>query len=356
MSKYVLVTGGAGYIGSHTCIELSKAGYNYVIIDNFSNSSLATIDRINLITGREVKFVNADASHKEAVERVFEDYEIDSVMHFAGYKAVGESVSIPMTYYKNNIDCLLTVCEAMIKHNVKKFIFSSSATVYRSDNSMPVDENGILGCTNPYGWTKLMIEQMLRDLYISDNEWSIILLRYFNPIGAHKSGLIGEEPKGIPNNLVPYIAQVASAKLKELHVFGRDYPTKDGSGIRDYIHVIDLAKGHINALDYIQNNKGVEAINLGTGRGYSVLEVVRAFEKACSKTIPYIIENRRPGDIAVCCANVEKAKRLLGWRAELGIKDMCEDMWRWETNRIKRNDYAENRADIKEYREIMYGL
>lgn len=333
MMKYVLVTGGAGYIGSHTCIELSKAGYDYIIIDNFCNSSLKTIDRIKQITGREVKYINADARNKEVIDHLFDDYEIDSVMHFAGYKSVSESVMIPIAYYKNNIDCLLTICEAMIKHNVKKIIFSSSATVYKSDNSMPVDENGILGCTNPYGWTKLMIEQMLKDLYISDNEWSIVLLRYFNPIGAHKSGLIGEEPKGIPNNLVPYIAQVASARLKELHVFGGDYPTKDGSGVRDYIHVVDLAKGHINALNYIQNNKGIEAINLGTGKGYSVYEVVRAFEEACGKTIPYVIESRRPGDIAVCYANVEKAAKILGWHAELGIEEMCEDTWRWEMNR-----------------------
>ena len=333
MMKYILVTGGAGYIGSHTCVELSNAGYDYIIIDNFCNSSIKTIDRISEITGREVKYINADARNKEVIDRIFDNYEIDSVMHFAGYKAVSESVTIPITYYRNNIDCLLTVCEAMIKHNVKKIIFSSSATVYKSENSMPVDENGILGCTNPYGWTKLMIEQMLKDLYVSDNEWSIALLRYFNPIGAHKSGLLGEEPKGIPNNLVPYIAQVASAKLKQLHVFGGDYPTKDGSGIRDYIHVVDLAKGHINALRYIQKNKGIEAINLGTGKGYSVYEVVRAFEKACGKTIPYVIESRRPGDIAVCFANVEKADKLLGWHAELGIEEMCEDMWRWETNR-----------------------
>ena len=331
--KYILVTGGAGYIGSHTCVELSNAGYDYIIIDNFCNSSIKTIDRISEITGREVKYINADARNKEVIDHVFDNYEIDSVMHFAGYKAVSESVTIPITYYRNNIDCLLTVCEAMIKHNVKKIIFSSSATVYKGENSMPVDENGILGCTNPYGWTKLMIEQILKDLYVSDNEWSIVLLRYFNPIGAHKSGLLGEEPKGIPNNLVPYIAQVASEKLKQLHVFGGDYPTKDGSGIRDYIHVVDLAKGHINALKYIQNNKGIEAINLGTGKGYSVYEVVRAFEKACGKTIPYVIESRRPGDNAVCFANVEKADKLLGWHAELGIEEMCEDMWRWETNR-----------------------
>lgn len=333
MSKYVLVTGGAGYIGSHTCVELSNAGYDYIIIDNFCNSSIKTIDRIKQITGREVKYVNADARNSEVVERLFEDYEIDSVMHFAGHKSVSESVAMPIAYYKNNIDCLLTICEAMIKHNVKKIIFSSSATVYRSENSMPVDENGILGCTNPYGRTKLMIEQMLKDLYISDNEWSIVLLRYFNPIGAHKSGLLGEEPKGIPNNLVPYIAQVASSKLKELHVFGGDYPTKDGSGIRDYIHVVDLAKGHIDALNYIRNNKGIEAINLGTGKGYSVYEVVQAFEQASGKAIPYVIENRRPGDIAVCFANVEKADKILGWHAELGIIEMCEDMWRWESNR-----------------------
>lgn len=333
MGKYVLVTGGAGYIGSHACVELSKAGYDYIIIDNFYNSSLKTIDRINQITGREVKYIDADVRNKEVVERVFQDYEIESVMHFAGYKAVGESVLIPVTYYRNNIDCLLTICEAMIKYKVKKMIFSSSATVYRSDNAMPVDENGMLGCTNPYGWTKLMLEQMLKDLYVSDNEWSIVLLRYFNPIGAHKSGLIGEEPKGIPNNLVPYIAQVASARLKELHVYGADYPTRDGSGIRDYIHVVDLAKGHIDALNYIQNNKGIEAINLGTGVGYSVFEVVQAFEEASGKDIPYVIGNRRPGDIAVCIANVEKAEKMLGWHSELGIDEMCKDIWRWETNR-----------------------
>ncbi len=333
MGKYVLVTGGAGYIGSHTCVELSKAGYDYIIIDNFCNSNIKTIDRIHQITGREVTYINADVKNKEAVERIFQDHEIDAVIHFAGYKAVGESVLIPITYYRNNIDCLLTICEAMIKHNVKKMIFSSSATVYRSDNPMPVHEEGILGCTNPYGWTKLMLEQMLKDLYVSDNAWSIVLLRYFNPVGAHISGLIGEEPKGIPNNLVPYIAQVASARLKELHVFGGDYPTKDGSGIRDYIHVVDLAKGHIHALDYIQNKKGIEAINLGTGVGYSVLEVAQAFEKASGKAIPYVMESRRPGDIAICIANVEKAMRILGWHAEFGIDEMCKDTWKWEKNR-----------------------
>ncbi len=356
MNKYVLVTGGAGYIGSHTCVELSDAGYDYVIIDNFSNSSVKTIDRIKQITGREVKYINADARNQDAVDRIFEDYEIDSVMHFAGYKAVGESVMMPITYYRNNIDCLLTVCASMIKHDVKRIIFSSSATVYRSENSMPVDENGMLGCTNPYGWTKFMLEQILRDLYNSDNEWSIVLLRYFNPIGAHKSGLIGEEPKGIPNNLVPYIAQVASAKLKELHVFGGDYPTKDGSGIRDYIHVVDLAKGHIEALNYVHHNKGIEAINLGTGNGYSVFEVVRAFENICGKALPYVIDNRRPGDIAVCYANVEKAYKILGWHAELGIKEMCEDVWRWETNRTNWNEFIENRVELEEYREKIYGL
>ncbi len=329
----ILVTGGAGFIGSHACVELHDAGYDFVIADNFSNSSPEMVDRLGKITGSKINCVTADVSDKAAMTHIFEVYDITAAIHFAGYKAVGESVKIPLSYYKNNIECTLALCEVMAKHNVKKLIFSSSATVYKSDNEMPLDESSPLGCTNPYGWTKYMIEQILRDLCSADDDWSVALLRYFNPVGAHKSGLIGEMPSGIPNNLMPYISNVASGKLEKLNVFGDDYPTPDGTGIRDYIHVVDLAKGHVRALDYINKHSGSEAINLGTGTGYSVLEVINAFEKATGKKIPYEITKRRPGDIAVTYAKTDKAKKLLGWQAELLLEDMCKDAWRWESTR-----------------------
>ena len=331
----ILVTGGTGFIGSHTCVELILSGYDIVIADNFFNSNPEMANRIELITEKKIRCIKADVSDKIALNKIFVEHKIDAVIHFAGYKAVGESVNKPLSYYRNNIDSTLTLCEVMQEHKVKKFIFSSSATVYKSDNKMPLDEDAALGCTNPYGWTKYMIEQILRDVYVSDNEWSIALLRYFNPIGAHKSGRIGEDPNGIPNNLMPYITRVASGQLEKLHVFGNDYPTVDGTGVRDYIHVVDLAKGHVSALDYVSKNIGIEAFNLGTGRGYSVLEVIKAFEKASGKKLNYVIDGRRAGDIAVCFAKTDKSKRLLNWEAKLGIDDMCEDSWRWELNRNK---------------------
>ena len=328
----ILVTGGAGYIGSHTCVELISQGHEIVIIDNFSNSKPETLDRLTEITGKQVPFVEADVCDREIMNRIFQKYKIDAAIHFAGKKAVGESVQIPLDYYRNNIDSTLSLCESMNENNVKKVIFSSSATVYKETNQVPYSETDELGSTNPYGWTKFMIEQILRDLCVSDPTWSVVLLRYFNPIGAHPSGLIGEDPNGIPNNLMPYIARVASGKLEKLHVFGDDYPTRDGTGVRDYIHVVDLAKGHVQALDFVNNNKGAEAINLGTGTGSSVLEVIKAFEKASSVPIPYVVDPRRPGDLAESYANPSKAKRTLSWEAEHGIEQMCADAWRFEAN------------------------
>lgn len=328
----ILVTGGAGYIGSHTCIELLNAGYEIVIADNFSNSKPEALRRIGEITGKNFKFYNADILDKIALEKIFAENKIDAVIHFAGLKAVGESVGIPMKYYHNNITGTLMLCETMSKYNVKRIVFSSSATVYGMPERVPIREDFPLGATNPYGRTKLMIEEILRDIYISDNEWSIALLRYFNPIGAHKSGLIGEDPNGIPNNLMPYITQVAVGKLKKLNVFGDDYPTHDGTGVRDYIHVVDLALGHLKALDRVMSVKGADAYNLGTGKGYSVLDVVKAFEKASGKKIPYAIAGRRPGDIAECYADPSKARQELNWAAVRGIEEMCEDSWRWQTN------------------------
>ena len=325
----VLVTGGAGYIGSHTCVELQNAGYDVVVADNLCNSSRDAIARIEKITGKTVPFYELDICDAVALDDVFKAHSIEAVLHFAGLKAVGESVKIPLSYYRNNIEGTLSLCETMQKHGVKRLVFSSSATVYSADNAMPLGEDAKLGCTNPYGWTKLMIEQILRDVSAADPSTSIALLRYFNPIGAHKSGLIGENPRGIPNNLLPYIALVATGKMDALHVFGSDYPTKDGTGVRDYIHVEDLAKGHVGALRYTASHRGVEAVNLGTGRGYSVLEVVAAFERASGKKIPYVVEARRAGDIAVCYAKTEKAKALLNWQAEKDIDEMCADAWRW---------------------------
>ena len=323
----VLVTGGAGYIGSHTCVELLNAGEEIIILDNFVNSKPEALNRIKTITGKDFRFYEADLLNKEAIDKVFAENSIDAVIHFAGLKAVGESVMQPIRYYHNNITGTLNLCNVMQAHNVKKMVFSSSATVYGTPKTVPIDETFPLSTTNPYGSTKLMIEQILRDIYTADNEWSIALLRYFNPIGAHKSGLIGEDPNGIPNNLMPYIAQVAIGKLECLGVFGNDYPTHDGTGVRDYIHVVDLSLGHMKALAKIRKDKGVDAYNLGTGKGYSVLDVVAAFEKASGKKVKYQIKPRRPGDIAECYANPEKAKKLLGWEAIYGIEEMCRDSW-----------------------------
>lgn len=323
----ILVTGGAGFIGSHTCVELLNAGYEIAVIDNFCNSKPETLDKIKQITGKNFNFYEADLLCRDKVEKIFEDNKIDAVIHFAGLKAVGESVQIPLVYYHNNITSTLILCQTMAKYGCKKIVFSSSATVYGSPKSVPIKEDFPLSATNPYGSTKLMIENIFRDLYTSDNEWSIALLRYFNPIGAHESGLIGENPNGIPNNLVPYISQVALGKLDHLNVFGNDYPTKDGTGVRDYIHVVDLSKGHVKALEKVVSCAGVMTYNLGTGVGYSVLEILHAYEDACGKKLKYEIAPRRPGDIAECYADTEKSFQELGWRAERGIAEMCADAW-----------------------------
>lgn len=320
----ILVTGGTGYIGSHTCIELLKNGYEVVIIDNLINSKESVVGKIEKLSGKSVKFYKCDILDEEGMDRVFSDQKIDAVIHFAGLKAVGESVAKPITYYHNNITGTLLLCRVMRKHGCKNIVFSSSATVYGAPKSVPIKEDFPLSTTNPYGSTKLMIENILRDIYVSDNEWNITLLRYFNPIGAHESGLIGEEPNGIPNNLMPYIVKVAAGQLPYLNVFGNDYPTHDGTGVRDYIHVCDLAVGHIKALE---NLGGVRVYNLGTGRGYSVLDIVKAFEKANGVKVPYIIKDRRPGDIAECYADPTKAKNELGWVAVHGIEDMCSSSW-----------------------------
>ncbi len=328
----ILVTGGAGYIGSHTCIELINAGYDVVVLDNLSNSSEKSLDRVAQITGKKIPFYQVDILDKEGTNEIFEKEAIDSVIHFAGLKAVGESVSKPLEYYHNNITGTLLLCDVMRNHNVKNIIFSSSATVYGDPAFVPITEECPKGkITNPYGQTKSMLEQILTDLKVADPEWNVVLLRYFNPIGAHESGLIGEDPKGIPNNLLPYIAQVAVGKLPCLGVFGDDYDTVDGTGVRDYIHVVDLARGHVKALKKIEDKSGVNVYNLGTGKGYSVLQVVKAFEKACGKPIPYVIKPRRPGDIAACYADASKAKAELGWEAEFDIERMCVDAWRWQS-------------------------
>lgn len=329
----ILVTGGAGYIGSHTCVELLNAGYDVVVVDNLCNSSRKSLDRVRQITGKDVAFYEADIRDPEAMNAVFDRESIDSVIHFAGLKAVGESVAKPLEYYHNNITGTLILCEAMRNHGVKSIVFSSSATVYGNPAFVPITEECPKGqITNPYGQTKSMLEQILLDLHVADPEWNVILLRYFNPIGAHKSGLIGEDPKGIPNNLVPYIAQVAVGKLERLGVFGDDYDTPDGTGVRDYIHVVDLAVGHVKAIEKIRQKDGVHIYNLGTGNGYSVLDVLHAFEKACGKELPYAVKPRRPGDIAACYADPSKALRELGWKAERGIEEMCEDSWRWQSD------------------------
>jgi UDP-glucose 4-epimerase len=327
----VLVTGGAGYIGSHTCIALSEAGYDFVVYDNLSNSSKQSLDRVEKIIDKKIKFINGDIRDEEKLQNVFDKYKIDSVIHFAGLKAVGESVEQPLRYYENNISGTITLCKIMQKNSCKNIIFSSSATVYGDPHKTPIKEDFPLSATNPYGRSKLFIEEILRDIFISDKEWKIVLLRYFNPVGAHKSGTIGEDPNGLPNNLMPFISQVAVGKLKELRVFGDDYDTSDGTGVRDYIHVVDLAQGHVKALKIIDKIKNVMTINLGTGKGYSVLDMVKAFEKASGKSIPYKIVPRRAGDIAKCYADSSYAKEVLGWEAEKGIEDMCEDSWRWQS-------------------------
>jgi UDP-glucose 4-epimerase len=327
----ILVTGGTGYIGTHTCVELLNNGYEVVVLDNLSNSKTEALNRVKELTNKDVKFYKVDLLDRAGIEGIFEENKIEAVIHFAGLKAVGESVSIPLHYYHNNITGTLILCEVMNKFGVKNLVFSSSATVYGMPERMPISEEDPLGATNPYGSTKLMIEQILRDLYVSDASWSVALLRYFNPIGAHESGRIGEDPNGIPNNLMPFITQVAVGKLEKLRVFGNEYPTVDGTGVRDYIHVVDLAKGHLKALEKITGATGVEAYNLGTGNGYSVLEMVKAFEKASGIKIPYEIVENRPGDIAVCYADSTKAKSELGWSAEKGIEEMCRDSWKWQS-------------------------
>ena len=328
----ILVTGGAGFIGSHTVVELQNAGYDVVVLDNLSNSSEKSLERVEKITGKPVKFYKVDILDREGLNEVFEKEDIDSCIHFAGLKAVGESVAKPWEYYENNIAGTLTLVDVMRKHGVKNIIFSSSATVYGDPAIIPITEECPKGqCTNPYGWTKSMLEQILSDIYKADNEWNVILLRYFNPIGAHPSGTMGENPNGIPNNLMPYITQVAVGKLKELGVFGNDYDTPDGTGVRDYIHVVDLAKGHVKAMKKLEAKEGVSIYNLGTGVGYSVLDVLHAYEKACGKTLKYEIQPRRDGDIATCYSDCTKAKEELGWVAEKGIEEMCADSWRWQS-------------------------
>ncbi|MBO5564789.1 MAG: UDP-glucose 4-epimerase GalE [Lachnospiraceae bacterium] len=329
----ILVTGGAGFIGSHTIVELHEAGMEPVIVDNLVNADREVLHRLEKITGKETVFYEADIRDREKMEEIFSREKPDAVIHFAGLKAVGESVAKPWEYYENNISGTLILLDVMKKHDCKKLIFSSSATVYGDPAFVPITEDCPKGvCTNPYGWTKSMLEQVLTDIQKADETWSIVILRYFNPIGAHKSGLIGENPNGIPNNLMPYITQVAVGKLKELHVFGNDYDTPDGTGVRDYIHVVDLAKGHVSALRKIEEGNGLFIYNLGTGVGYSVLDIVRNFEEATGKTIPYVIDPRRPGDIAACYASPEKAKKELSWEAKYGIRDMCADAWNWQSS------------------------
>ena len=328
----ILVTGGCGYIGSHTCVELLNSDYDVVVVDNLSNSKEDVIGKIESITGKKVKFYKEDVCNYEALNSIFDNEKIDAVIHFAGFKAVGESVSKPLMYYRNNLDSTLTLLEVMGSHNCKRIVFSSSATVYGKPHKLPITEDFPLQTTNPYGSTKLMIEMILQDLYKSDNEWSIAILRYFNPIGAHKSGLIGENPNGIPNNLMPYIVKVANKELKELSIFGNDYDTKDGTGVRDYIHVVDLAKGHIKAIEKVMRDQGIDTYNLGTGKGYSVLEIVNTFKKVNNIDVPYKIVDRRPGDIDACYASTKKALEKLNWKAELEIDEMCKDSYNFVKN------------------------
>lgn len=328
----ILVTGGAGYIGTHTVVELLNEGHDVVVLDNLYNASEIALERVKQITGKDVKFYEVDLLDKDKVNEVFKKEDIDAVIHFAALKAVGESVEKPLMYYENNITGTLNLCEVMNKHDVKNIVFSSSATVYGSPDVVPITEDAPLSTTNPYGSTKLMMEQILQDLHVADDSWNVVILRYFNPIGAHESGLIGEDPKGIPNNLVPYITQVAVGNLKSLAVFGDDYDTKDGTGVRDYIHVVDLAIGHVDALKKLNPGDGVSIYNLGTGNGYSVLEMVKAFSEVSGKDIPYDIKARRKGDIATVYADASKAKNEIGWTAKRDLKTMCEDSWRWQSN------------------------
>ncbi len=328
----VLVTGGAGYIGSHTCVELLNAGHQPVVVDNLCNSSAKSLDRVHEITHKIIPFYQGDVRDEALLERIFDEFAIDCVIHFAGLKAVGESVAKPLAYYENNLCSTMALCKVMARRGVKRIIFSSSATVYSGDNEMPLREDSRTGsCTNPYGWTKYMGEQILRDVAKADPEWSVVLLRYFNPVGAHESGLIGEHPNGIPNNLMPFISQTAIGKRDHLNVFGSDYPTPDGTGVRDYIHVVDLAKGHVAAIDYLMNHTGEGVFNLGTGHGYSVLDMVRAFEKANGVKVPYVIAPRRPGDLPTCYADPAKSAQVLGWTAARDQNDMCRDSWNWQS-------------------------
>ena len=328
----VLVTGGAGYIGSHTCVELIESGYTPIVVDNLCNSSAKSLQRVEEITGQPVTFYEGDVCDEALLNRVLDEHEVICAIHFAGLKAVGESVSMPLEYYRNNLLSTLTLCKVLGEHNVKKIIFSSSATVYSGDNEMPLRETSKTGnCTNPYGWTKYMGEQILRDIAKADGEWSVVNLRYFNPVGAHKSGLIGEHPNGIPNNLMPFISQTAIGKRHHLNVFGNDYDTHDGTGVRDYIHVVDLAKGHVAAISHLMENKGESVFNLGTGTGYSVLDMVKAFETANGIPVPYEIAPRRPGDLATCYADPAKSAEILGWKATKDQTDMCRDTWNWQS-------------------------
>lgn len=328
--KQVLLTGGAGYIGSHTAVELLKAGYDVIIADNFSNSNPDVIDHVEKITGKKPKCYTLDVSEREGLRKVFAENKLDAVVHFAGYKAVGESVGHPLKYYRNNLDSTLCLLELMQEFKVNQFVFSSSATVYGVPESVPIDETMATWCTNPYGWTKWMAEQILRDAAVADKDLSVVLLRYFNPIGAHRSGMIGERPQGVPANLMAYVAGVAIGEFEKLSIFGNDYPTHDGTGVRDYIHVVDLAKGHLKALEYADAHTGTEVFNLGTGTGYSVLEIVKTFERINDVSVPYVITDRRPGDVAECYADTKKANTVLGWKAEYELEDMCRDLWRWQ--------------------------
>ena len=328
----ILVTGGAGYIGSHTCIELLEAGHNVVVVDNLSNSKEESLKRVQQITDKTLEFHKVDLLDRDGLGSIFKSHKIDAVIHFAGLKAVGESVSVPLRYYHNNITGTLTLCEVMKENDARNMVFSSSATVYGDPHKVPITEDFPLSATNPYGRTKLMIEEILKDLYTSNNNWNIVLLRYFNPVGSHPSGRIGEDPNGIPNNLLPYVSQVAIGNLEKVSVFGNDYPTIDGTGVRDYIHVVDLAIGHLKALEKISSKSGISTYNLGTGQGYSVLEIIEAFQKTSKKNIPYEIVDRRPGDIASCYADPSKAKKELNWTATRNIEQMCQDAWHWQTN------------------------
>ena len=328
----ILVTGGAGYIGSHTCVELLERGFGVVVADNLVNSSAKSLERVQQITGKSLDFYEIDIRDRAALDRIFEKHSIGCVIHFAGLKAVGQSVSMPLEYYDNNLNSTITLCQSMKEHNVKDIVFSSSATVYSGDNEMPLREESKTGmCTNPYGWTKYMSEQILRDTAAAADDWSVSLLRYFNPIGAHSSGLIGEDPRGIPNNLMPFISQVAIGRRDHLSIFGNDYDTPDGTGVRDYIHVVDLARGHVSAIEYMAEHRGENVFNLGTGHGYSVLDMVHAFERVTGVKVPYEIAPRRPGDLATVYSSPDRSAELLGWKAQYGLDDMCRDAWAWQS-------------------------